>query len=403
MMLLRKFLEDERGASMIMVAVAMVMIFAFAVLAIDLSLIQLAKTQLQNAADAAALAGALVLYTSGGDQGAATAEAMRVAGLNVAVQDTQTSVIIYPEDVTFPGSDSITVTTHRTEATGDPVAQYFLRVLDPLLTNEGNVTARATATIWCISGTDCLRPFCPPDRWDDADNDSIWDPAEEYADTNGNGAYDEGEPFTDANGNGDWDDAEFYDPLITGYKAPEDVGTQITLKLRSSSRSPRMGWYYAVDFGPINTGDPETGGDAYRHWIRPGCDPYKDEDRTVRIGDQLQIEPGNMVGPTAQGLQDLIDLDPTAEWDPVTGTVINSAFASSPRIIKACAFDPTLGVQTDVEGRDYLTVSKLMVLFVEQHVGGGEVVGRFMKIATEGVPDPDCSSGSFLFTVRLVE
>ncbi|MEW5796524.1 MAG: pilus assembly protein TadG-related protein, partial [Candidatus Zixiibacteriota bacterium] len=44
---------------MIMVAVSMVALFAFAVLAIDMSLIQLAKNQLQNAADAAALAAAI--------------------------------------------------------------------------------------------------------------------------------------------------------------------------------------------------------------------------------------------------------------------------------------------------------------------------------------------------------
>jgi Flp pilus assembly protein TadG len=396
MRLLRRFLKDEKGASMIMVAVAMVMIFAFAVLAIDLSLIQLAKTQLQNAADAAALAGATILFTSGGDQAAATAEAIRIAGLNVAVQDIQRSVIIGPADVTFPGSDSITVTTHRTKATDDPVAQYFLRVLDPLLENEGEVTAKATATIWCISGTDCLRPFCPPDRWDDADADSIWDPAEEYADTNGNGDYDVGEPFTDANGNGVWDDAEFYHPLATGYKAPDDVGTQITLKLRNSNQSPRMCFYYAVRFGPVSCDTIFTGADVYEEWICPECEPF-----VVSIGDQLQMEPGKMVGPTNSGLECLIGLDPSAAWDPVTGTVINSDYPVSPRVIKAPAFDPTLGVQ-ECHGVDCVTVTKIMVLFVEQQGVSGQIVGRFMRIAAEGVPDPDCSSGSFMFTASLV-
>jgi Flp pilus assembly protein TadG len=399
MLLFRRFLKDERGASMIMVAVAMVMIFAFAVLAIDLSLIQLAKTQLQNAADAAALAGAIILFTSGGDQGAATAEAIRVAGLNVAVQDTQSSpsVIIYPEDVTFPGSDSITVTTHRTEATGDPVAQYFLRVLDPLLTNEGNVTAKATATIWCISGTDCLRPFCPPDRWDDVDSNGIWTPDDEYEDLNANGVWDSGEPLTeDWNDNGVWDPAESYHPLGTGYRSPEDIGTQITLKLNNSNQSPEMCFYYAVRFGPVGCDTILSGADIYEEWICPECEPF-----VVSIGDQLQMEPGKMVGPTNSGLECLIAMDPSAEWDPATGTVISSDYPVSPRIIKAPAFDPTLGVQ-NCHGVDCVTVTKIMVLFVEAHGGSGEIVGRFMTLATEGVPDPDCSSGSFLFTAALV-
>lgn len=397
MWFLKRALRDEKGASMIMVTVAILVIFGFAVLTIDLSLIQLAKTQLQNAADAAALAGAMALATSGGDQAVATAEAIRVAGLNVAVQDVQRSVVINADDVTFPGPDRITVTTHRTKAANDPVTLYFLKVINSLLENEGETTAKATAKVSLVCGTDCLRPFCPPDRWDDADNDSIWDPADEYIDTSGNGVWEPGEPLTlDHDGDGVWDPEEFYDPVLTGYKAPDDIGVQVTLKLRNSNKWPRMGWYYAICFGPINTGDPViTGADVYREWI-VGCEPYM-----VSIGDWLQIEPGNMVGPTNQGLEDLINSDPTAEWDPVTGTVINSAYPTSPRIIKCAAFDPTLGVQSDVQGRDYLTVSKIMVLFIEGH-DGDDVVGRFMKTATEGVPDPDCP-GAFLFTVTLVE
>jgi len=396
MRVLKRALKDQKGASMIMVAIAIVVIFAFAVLAIDLSLIQLAKCQLQNAADAAALAGAVVLFTSGGDRGVATAEAIRVAGLNVAIQDIQRPVVIGEGDVTFPQPNQVRVTTHRKIDTGDPVTVYFLKVLDPLLENKGEVTAKATATISCISGTDCLRPFCPPDRWDDADNDSTWDPEEPYNDLNGNEVYDPGEPFTDENGDSVWNPAEFYDPEITGYKAPDDIGVEITLKLRNSSKSPRMCYYYAVRFGPEGCDTIYTGGDVYREWICGECEPF-----VISIGDRLHMEPGNMVGPTNQGLECLIGLDPTAEWDPATGTVINSAYPTSPRIIKLAVFDPTLGVQ-DCHGVDCITVTKIIVVFVEQHFGA-DVVGRFMKMASEGVSDPDCSSGGFLYTVSLVE
>jgi Flp pilus assembly protein TadG len=390
-------LGNERGASLIMVAVAITAIFAFAVLAIDLSMMQLVKNQLQNAADAAALAGALAWAASGGDQDVATAEAIHFAGLNLAVQDIQRSVVIDAGDVTFPEPGKVTVTTHRTKATNDPVSLFFLKVIDPLLDNKGEITARASAKISFVCGTDCLRPFCPPDRWDDADNDSLWDPADEYDDLNANAVWDVGEPLTqDNNGNGVWDPEEFYDPELTGYKAPDDIGVNVRLKLRNSNKDFRAGWYYAVRFGPINTGDPVwSGADPYNEWIM-GCAPY-----TVSIGDLLELENGVMQGPTVQGLEDLINLDPTAEWDPVTGTVINSAYPASPRVIKVAAFDPTLGVRKDIPGPGYVTVTKFMALFIEGH-DGSDVIGRFMKTVTEGTPSDDCAGG-FLFTVHLVE
>lgn len=392
----REFLMDKKGASIIMVAIAMVMIFGFAVLTIDMSMVQLAKVQLQNAADAAALAGAMGLASSALDQAVATAEAMKVCSLNVAVQDIQRPVIINASDVTFPEETRIRVTTHRTIETGDPLKLYFMRVLSDTLDNLGNVAARAAASVFCVSGTDCLRPFCPPDRWDDADNDSTWDDEEAFVDSNGNGHYDPGEPFTDENGNAVWDSAEYYDPRWTGYWGESDIGTQITLKLRNSNKSPRMCYYYAVRFGPVGSDTIYTGADVYQDWICPECEPF-----VISIGDQLHMEPGNMVGPTNQGLQCLIDLDPTAEWDPVTETVKNSAHTTSPRIIKAPVFDPTLGVQV-CHGVDCVTVTKIIVLFVEEH-SGDDVVGRFMSLATEGVPDPDCSAGAFMYSISLDE
>lgn len=349
-----------------MVAVAIVMIFAFSVLAVDISIMMLAKTQLQNAADAAAIAGATAYYLSAGNRSIATQEAIAVAGMNVAIQKTMQKVKISESDVTFPDAGGITVYTNRTRATGDPIRLYFLRILDPLLDNLGEMRARASARVYPVGGTDCLKPWSFPDQWDDLDNDS---------------SYDAG---------------EFYDPSITGYKVPDDVGRQITLKLINSQSSPRMGWFYAVDFAPINTGDPvQTGGDAYREYIAT-CEPF-----SITTGDMLQIEPGNMVGPTGQGVMDLIALDPYAEWEPVTGTVINSDFATSPRVIKVAVFDPTVGVQSDVNGRDYVTVVKILAAFLEEY-DGKAVTARFIKRASDGDICENCEEG-FLFRSVLVE
>lgn len=391
----KRILKDEKGASVIMVAVAIVVIFGFAVVAIDLSLIQLAKTQLQNAADAAALAGAVALAMTSGSQAeketAATAEAITVCALNVALQDIDRAVVITAGDVTFPQPTQVRVTT----GTGDMVTTYFLKVLDPLLPNEEEITATAMAGIEVICGTNCLRPFCPPDRWADADSDGVYDPEEPYTDSDGDGEHDPGEPFTDVNGDSVWNPAEFYDPEITGYRAPDDIGTQVMLKLLNSNKDFQAGWYYAVRFPPINSGEPWNPGAAdYQMWIvGDTCEPY-----IISIGDSLAFEPGGMIGPTDHGLEDLIAKDPLAEWDAGTGTVINSAFPSSPRIVKVAAFSPIAGV--GVGPPRHVVVAKIMVLFVDYHIKG-DVVGWFMKTVTEGVPG-DCS-GSMMSTVVLVE
>src|SRR5262245_60121110 len=136
-------MHDERGAAMIFAAVALVVCFGFAVLAIDMSLLQLSKNQLQNAADAAALAGAIQFGISSGNQAQSTAEAIRLAGLNRAIQNTQQVVTIAAGDVTFPNGNSIRVQTHRTHATGDPMRTYFMRILNFGSDNYSDMTARA--------------------------------------------------------------------------------------------------------------------------------------------------------------------------------------------------------------------------------------------------------------------
>ena len=52
------------------------------------------------------------------------------------------------------------------------------------------------------------------------------------------------------------------------------------------------------------------GGNNYRNNIAT-CDPT-----VIGPGTVLDVEPGNMIGPTSQGMNDLIALDPKAQWDP---------------------------------------------------------------------------------------
>jgi hypothetical protein len=230
--------------------------------------------------------------------------------------------------------------------------------------DAANVSATATARLVNACSGDCFKPWSIADRW---------------VDVNANGQFDAG--------------IDQYDPVTTGYQSPADNGLYVTLKVGNPQAALTPGFFYAVDFPPLNRGIPVTGGDTYKDNIST-CGPGS----FVAVGDQLQVEPGNMVGPTVQGVQALIDLDPTAFWD-ASCTCANSPLgASSPRLIRMAFFDPRFPV---VSGRNYVTVVKVGGFFLEGVQAGGDVTGRYTQvIAFGGPPDPNCS---FLQFVQLVK
>jgi len=201
--------------------------------------------------------------------------------------------------------------------------------------------------------------------------------------------------WNDANANNQFDTGELYDPVLTGYQAPGDVGLSVTLKVGNPQQTMTPGVFYPVNYPPLDQAQaPLTGANYYRQWISE-CEPY-----IVGIGDRLQIEPGNMVGPTRQGMDELIALDPGATWDGTSNTVINSAYGKSPRIALVPLFDPTLAPNA---GRNYVTITQVGAFFIEQTGPGGEVTGRFLDYAAPGVPCGTGLGGGLVKGLSLVE
>jgi hypothetical protein len=212
-----------------------------------------------------------------------------------------------------------------------------------------------------------MKPWAIPDRWDDA---------------NGNGAYDPGET---------------YDKDATGYNAPFDVGTQITLKAGKETDPIAPGIYFPVNYPPLDNDEgikPLTGGSWYETFIAD-CEPYM-----IEPGDRLQLEPGNMVGPTTHGMEDLIAQDPSARWDAGTKSIVGSAYGKSPRIGLVPFFDPTL---PPTSGRNWVKVSKIGAFFIEEVTGGGGVTGRFIQITEAGVPCGTGVSNSMVKGIILIQ
>lgn len=381
--------KREEGSIFIWSAVGLAVLIAFAGFATDIPYVYVARHQAQTAADAGAIAGAYGLLT-----GTASQDAKAFAGKTPIIGTLLTATQIdafacnsnggtVPEcTANSANPDQVTCITYRDVAHGNSMPLFLLPILQifglggATVTSSGwdaaNVSATATARISNTCSGDCFKPWSISDKWTELSIPP-------------NNQFDDG--------------VDLYDPVTTGYNWPANNGLQATLKVGNPAQAITPGFFYAVDFPPLNRGTPDTGGSVYRDNVAT-CG----EGSFVAKDDQLQVEPGNMIGPTKQGLQDLIALDPTASWDPgcvisggPSGCVISPLGANSPRVIRIAFFDPRLPV---VPGRSYVTVVKVGGFFVD-HLQGNDVIGYYTQVvASGGAPDPACSG---LQVVQLVK
>lgn len=119
-------LQQQRGATAVLAAIVIVLLVGILGLVIDLGVVYVRKTELQNAADAAALAGARELNgTTTGVQNAAT-QAISIAALN-GLDFAATPVAIGNANLAFgPGPDG--PWADYGSAQGAPQNKWFIRV-----------------------------------------------------------------------------------------------------------------------------------------------------------------------------------------------------------------------------------------------------------------------------------
>jgi hypothetical protein len=135
----------------------------------------------------------------------------------------------------------------------------------------------------------------------------------------------------------------------TGY--PE--GTQVTLKAGNPADAISPSFYFAWKM-------PDgSGGDDYRSNIGT-CN-----NESVQMGQLLEAETGNMVGPTTQGISDLVSLDPEASYDTDRHCVTGSSFSPSPRVVAIPVFDPVYFEAGRQNGIVSLKVDGFLTVFVE--------------------------------------
>lgn len=153
------------------------------------------------------------------------------------------------------------------------------------------------------------------------------------------------------------------------------IGSTVVLKAGTlGALATNSGFFYPVDFPPLNRGTPETGSAEYKNNIMYGTDCF------VQIGDMLMVEPGNIVGPTLQGTSNLISQDPYAYWDGNRVRNSNYPGYTSPRIIKVPLYNPDFPPDS---GKNFTVINGLASFFL-LGVSGKDITGIFLEMSTSG-------------------
>jgi Flp pilus assembly protein TadG len=388
---IQRLRRDERGMTMVFVAIGFMAFMAATTLSIDVGMFMAARSQAQNAADSGALSGAIALafndYDNRSPSGPAVSAAISAAQSNAMIG---VAPSVLPSDVTFPNDPTgqpsrVKVSVFRTTERSNAVPTILGTLLG---VSSVGISATATAEAARANAMTCVKPFMIPDRWTEATGS--FDPLSSsfrMYDNQGNplpaGQADE---YIPANQSG-----------YTGY-TNADKGTELVLRAGSGNNiEPTAYQSWSM---PGNGG--EIGSDFYRHNIS-GCNQTI---ITLDLDNPLYLlqEPGNVSGPTAQGIDELKALDPRARWDTSCKCVRDSAFPISPRVTPLPLYDPKKYAEGKANGRNAdFWLANIMGFFIDRREGN-QVYGFITPIS--GLLNPNIgpvAGGAFPVAIRLVE
>ena len=334
--------KHERGIAVLFVALFLLVALWFVSMAIDVGKVMAARTELQAAADAAALAGASAIDPVTGEinQPLAKVRAAAAAASNKAYQAVETPIVIDPEvDVEFPTPDRVKVTVKRTEDTGNPVVLHFAQTFGlPDIGVQADATAEAQELNSICEG---LAPFAP---------------------TNPPG------------------DVGYFD----------DCDSTYALKVGAGNSS--QGNFQLLDYPDCNEDDFDgSGGAAIRYYTENGYQCC------IGIGTEFVLtEPGNKVGPLQQGIQARwnADTDQTSHcYQDYTGNG-NRVFITP--IIETF----------DVNGKKVVRIVNFAAFFLQYRPNGSMVQqgvrGQFIQYVAPGsASGPPVDTG--IYGLHLVE
>ena len=398
-------LRNERGVAVAFIALLLFVLLGLAALAVDIGMLYGSRTEAQRTADAAALAGASILLGNGQDEDGARATAIDYAARNTIRNE---APIVLPGDVDVElNRGLVRVRVIRSEARGSAVNNVFARAIG---FPTSNVSAMGAAIAGAGNSVRCPLPFALVDRF--------WDRSEGQL----SGWTDAIDRNTDIYNPGARDNSPAPPDGRTGW-SNLDIGQTWRIYPEGPQGTPTPGYYY-----PLALDSP--GGNAYRNWIRDCGNP----NTQFVIGQNIDIEPGAMVGPTNQGFRDMLDGD-TSEWSsslncPVahSGSTACLGPSDTPRIRPILIISPFENALTQ-SGRQTVEIVNLAGVYVicngtlnpgvtpqnlvsrnqcssnngNNNPPNSGVWVRFMGIQGEIGPGSDPNSNSLVRVLRLVE
>ena len=369
--LFRRVRRDERGMTFVIVGLGFMAFMAATTLSIDVGMFMAARSQAQNSADAGALAGAVALAFNDFDDRTSTGPAV-----TSAISAAQTNLMmgaapsVLPSDVTFPPDPAGLGTRVRVQVFRSTARDNAIPTLIGPLFGVPTVSIGATATaeVSPANAMTCVKPFMIPDKW---------------TDRNGNGLFDSG--------------VDTYVPATdkvnyTGYTVARDTGTPLVLRAGLGDEI-NPSFYFSWKM------PDDVGGDFYRENIA-NCNKS-----VMHWGETIIQEPGTKMGPTIQGIEDLIAQDPDAKWNSTCNCVVDSKYTGqSPRVFPIPLYDPQFYADGKAGGRPAdFRIANFLGFFAD-HVSGSRIYGIITTVVglvdkTAG-PAPDAA---FPITIRLVE
>jgi hypothetical protein len=427
--------SPERGAVIIQIAVCLLALLAFSALVIDYGVMWASRGQAQNSADAGALSGAIALaFDSGTDFAGAKVKARVIAQQNWVwgqAPDVQLSDVTFPPcppGAPGPPDTCVKVDVFRNQLRGNPLPIFFANLVG---VGTHGVRATATAQIVGADTVDCLKPWAVVDRWDEFEpggaEPDYPNPDPDFLPTS---TYDK---YSDGKGNNPLPEADFYKPASatdngTGFRLPYDEGLRYAIKVGDASNVVSSGWFRAIKLPRL---DGQNGGSVYRDNIEScnGLPSSYAKPETVcpaNIGNAdmaywaargcYAVETGNMVGPTGQGIQTLIDKDKGASYVPGTG-IVGSTFSpatKSPRVVPIGVMNVDQYLAQDPNGSTpVIRMENIYGFFIEGmgdvaadgsmslSKSGKSVIGRIMTIPATGASTLTITS-TFLNSIILV-
>jgi hypothetical protein len=348
---------------LIMVALSIFGIMALSAFVFDYGVFWYARRQAQNAADAGALAGATAIYldsdTDLSNTGPAYTSALTVAGLNNVFGEAPGVRVFVDPNATWdhpapgpsavagagcnPGETCVQVDVYRDGTHGSNALPVYFATLFGQSSEGVKATATAKAAVANASG--CMRPWFIPDRYNDVDNNGVYDSPPDTLNT---------------------------------YSVPADIGTWVTFHDNSAPSA----------YGQLDVG---SGGNAIRNAIENCVQGVK-----FWVGESVGTKPGGTIGPEVQGIDKLISWDPDKSatnpngvwWDPINKVLVGGCApagtcacpttadqcpyggSQSPRVVQAAICDPSqASCNGSATGAGTITITNILSFFVMDTCG----------------------------------